>query len=173
MLTLDLVRLSREGTADFEGEIPADDSIWAEIDGEADGGLVVRGGAQLTSTGQLVVRGSMKGSVQQKCRRCLDPVQTEIRETLDLVWAPEDSVEPEDDGELRTLDSGERTLDLLHALREEVLLRVPAWVLCSVSCRGLCPRCGVDLNHETCDCSQEERDPRWDALRGLQSEERK
>lgn len=174
MLTLDLVRLDREGFVEFQGEIASDDSVWPEIEGAPQGGFEVEGRAQMTSTGQLVVRVSMQGVVEQGCRRCLDPVRTQVRENLDLVWAPEGSVDAgEDDGDLRILDAGVPDLDLLPALREECLLRIPAWVVCKETCLGLCPHCGIDLNEINCECSNRELDPRWDALRGLTSEERK
>src|SRR2546422_2859983 len=38
------------------------------------------------------------------------------------------------------------------AVREELLLAVPQWVVCRDDCRGLCPRCGKDLNAGPCGC---------------------
>ncbi|MDH5590500.1 MAG: DUF177 domain-containing protein, partial [Gemmatimonadota bacterium] len=37
-------------------------------------------------------------------------------------------------------------------------------------CKGLCPKCGANLNTEVCDCVSSELDPRWDALRSLHRE---
>jgi uncharacterized protein len=173
MLTLDLVQLDRHGSVDFEGVLDGADPIWSELEGSSAEGLQVHGRAQITPTGQVVVRATMMGGVDQACRRCLRSVRTELNEALDLVWAPEGSIEGDEDGELKTLDPGVRELHLLPALREECLLRVPAWVLCSEECRGLCPRCGADLNDQPCDCSRAELDPRWDVLRKLTTEERK
>src|SRR2546421_13027750 len=39
-------------------------------------------------------------------------------------------------------------IDLRPAVREELLLAVPRWVVCRDDCRGLCPRCGTDLRSE-------------------------
>lgn len=38
-------------------------------------------------------------------------------------------------------------------VREELILDHPIRVLCRPDCRGLCPKCGVNLNRETCGCS--------------------
>jgi uncharacterized protein len=35
---------------------------------------------------------------------------------------------------------------------EQVYLEIPMKPLCSPECRGLCPRCGANLNTETCAC---------------------
>jgi hypothetical protein len=46
-------------------------------------------------------------------------------------------------------------------LREQVLLALPMKVICRSDCRGLCPNCGANLNHEECRCethSQQTRD---------------
>ncbi len=55
-------------------------------------------------------------------------------------------------------------IDLRPAVREELLLAVPQWgVLCQEDCRGLCPRCGRDLNAGPCGCAPAV-DHRWQEL---------
>ena len=56
---------------------------------------------------------------------------------------------------------------LEDAVREQVLLALPARTLCQEACKGLCPHCGTDLNQATCDCGTTSGDPRWGALAGL------
>ena len=58
-------------------------------------------------------------------------------------------------------------LDLRPALREQWLLAAPAFALCREDCKGLCPRCGADLNAGPHDCATQTADPRWDALKKL------
>ena len=41
-------------------------------------------------------------------------------------------------------------------IRDEIILDHPIRILCSPQCRGLCPFCGANLNHETCDCKGNE-----------------
>ena len=58
-------------------------------------------------------------------------------------------------------------IDLRPAVREELLLAVPQWgVLCQDDCRGLCPRCGRDLNAGPCGCAPAV-DHRWQELAAL------
>ena len=58
-------------------------------------------------------------------------------------------------------------LDLSGLLRESVLLNLPIQPLCRAECRGLCPRCGVNLNDTSCQCRSQAVDPRLLPLQHL------
>ncbi|MDD6168654.1 MAG: DUF177 domain-containing protein, partial [Lachnospiraceae bacterium] len=47
------------------------------------------------------------------------------------------------------------------------LVNWPAKVLCKPDCKGICPKCGTNLNLETCDCEQGELDPRMAAFQDV------
>jgi uncharacterized protein len=173
MFVLDLARLRRSGPLDLSGEIPLDDPVWETLPApRAPVGVALR--AQWTPTGQILVQGRFDGGLEGGCRRCLEPVPIPLRHEVVLVWEGEDALgdagdDPGSDGgdEIRRLEPGAGTLELDGALREELILLVPRWVVCRDNCAGLCPHCGINRNEETCTCSQEGSDPRWDALRGL------
>ena len=59
-------------------------------------------------------------------------------------------------------------IELDEVIREEILLALPAAVLCRESCKGLCPICGVDRNLNDCQCESREVDSRWQKLKELQ-----
>jgi len=65
-----------------------------------------------------------------------------------------------------SLASDATGIDLRPAVREELLLAVPQWVVCRDDCRGLCPRCGKDLNAGPCGCPPAV-DQRWYGLMAL------
>ncbi len=52
------------------------------------------------------------------------------------------------------LDKISDFLDIDEDMREEILLNSPMKILCTSSCKGLCQRCGADLNSEKCNCKQ-------------------
>jgi uncharacterized protein len=72
----------------------------------------------------------------------------------------------EDDLDLYSYEDEE--VDLTPLFRDQVILAVPFAPLCKEDCKGLCPQCGADRNHETCDCKPPV-DPRWAALQTLKS----
>jgi len=56
---------------------------------------------------------------------------------------------------------------LEDVVREQVLLSLPSRTLCTADCKGLCPRCGQNLNQAKCSCEEAPADLRWNALAGL------
>ena len=126
--------------------------------------------ASLAGTGEVVVRGEVSTRLGQECRRCLEPVPKELVQEVTLVFVPSDVPGAEDDGDARVFDAGASELDLSVPIREELVLAIDPYVVCDPECKGLCPRCGVNRNTDSCECTEEEVDPRWDALRALQKE---
>jgi uncharacterized protein len=171
MLKVDLARLEREGRLRVDAEIPADDPLWEGTELTFDGPLRVVAEASVAGSGEVVVRGRLEGTLARKCRRCLDLVEQSVDQDVTLVWAPRDELDPEGgDLETRPLDLSAMEVDLASALREELVLTTDRWVVCDSACLGLCPRCGANQNVEECDCTLEEPDPRWEALRALKHE---
>jgi uncharacterized protein len=52
-------------------------------------------------------------------------------------------------------------------VKEEILLALPGHVLCSESCKGICPLCGADRNLADCGCESKQVDDRWEKLKDL------
>jgi uncharacterized protein len=72
----------------------------------------------------------------------------------------------EEDLNLAVFDG--EAIELDDLVREEILLAVPAHVLCRHECQGLCPVCGIDRNQGSCQCETTETDSRWQGLKELQ-----
>jgi uncharacterized protein len=170
MLPLDLVRLSREGSLRVEGRIPPDAVLWEDTGIRLSESIRVDLRATTAQSGEIVVRGEMVCSLENECRRCLDPVTVTLREEVTLIFAPQDTMGGTGDGGVHGLPPGGHEVDLAEPIREEVILAAPTYVVCRPNCRGLCARCGADLNETTCECTVEEPDSRWDVLRALESE---
>ncbi len=58
-------------------------------------------------------------------------------------------------------------LELDELLREDILLDLPSKFLCTPDCKGLCPKCGKNLNEGPCACDSREIDPRLEILKSL------
>ena len=111
----------------------------------------------------VLATGTVAAPFLADCRRCLRPVEGVLEAAVQELFSRR-SVEP--DG--YPLDHDQ--VDLEPMVREAVVLALPLAPLCSDECRGLCPRCGADLNEGPCQCVPEP-DPRWAALDALRSPE--
>ena len=149
-------------------DVPADHEVWDAPDLELLDPLAIDLTGQSVGDGVLV-RGNMRTRLSRECRRCLTDVTVEINDAVDMLYEPL-GIQEEDDlsGEVYPLPERGDLLDLLPALRQELLLRVPSFVICREECKGLCPQCGVDLNEKTCGCVPEEEAGPWDALKKIE-----
>jgi uncharacterized protein len=162
MLTFDRSSLETKA-ARVDGKLASDDPVWLEGDPRPVDGVIVTG--RLSSAGEerFYFSGHMSGEVEEECRRCLTPTHARVDEDLHLLFAdPTD--EESDESDVYLLEPRATTVDLRPALREQWLLAVPGFALCREDCKGLCPRCGADLNLGPCGCTPV-IDPRWSALR--------
>jgi uncharacterized protein len=65
------------------------------------------------------------------------------------------------------IDLAEGEIDLAEIAREQILLDLPQQFFCSDDCKGLCLKCGSNLNLIDCNCIEKEIDPRWAALKNI------
>ena len=116
--------------------------------------------------------GTVGAELELACSRCLEPFRFPVTTAFDLRYLPASAVstEPERevaDEDLETSYYRDDCIDLSELLREQFYLALPMKPLCCDECRGLCARCGANLNTGTCACSTTWEDPRLAALRGL------
>lgn len=109
---------------------------------------------------EITIRAKADVVIQIPCDRCLADVDTEfhldIQRGVDLNLTEEDRRNELD--ECSYLDGLQ--LDVDRLVFDEILLNWPMKVLCREDCRGICKRCGQNLNEGSCDCDQTELDPR-------------
>src|SRR6266850_2190538 len=75
------------------------------------------------------------------------------------------------EGQIRIEGNLETKIELVCArCLEQVLLALPLKVICQSDCRGLCPSCGANLNHEECRCETHATDPRMAPLARLKQD---
>jgi uncharacterized protein len=122
--------------------------------------------------GSIAVKGTIKGEAEIDCTRCLSPINTPLLIDFDVDYLTEGELGSEENVELQPgdLDTDELEgyqLDLTQLVREQILLNVPEQIYCTEDCKGLCEKCGGNLNLVDCNCKDEEIDPRWEALKNL------
>lgn len=89
-----------------------------------------------------------------QCDRCLDDYSGSFSGTSEITFIKRDTPLPgEMPGDnLRSFVQGQNELDISTEIRDSVLLSLPMQCLCKEDCRGICQRCGANLNTENCKC---------------------
>src|SRR5574341_792526 len=163
MLVVDLRELAR-GPVETTGELAAGDPLFEGLEVVLAEPVVVRGRVQGTGEGRFYWHGALKTVIAGECRRCLTPVRVPVEADVGALFSQERDAA--DDPETYPLAPEAVAVDPRPAVREELILAVPRFVECRTDCRGLCPRCGKDLNAGPCGCPPA-TDLRWAALASL------
>ncbi len=133
---------------------------------------------EITKTDEGVfVSGAMRADLGLRCSRCLKDFEHELKARFSLYYSTlsegfgkggDKELKPAD-MEVNLLAGGE--LDTTELILAQLSMEVPVQPLCSSECKGLCQRCGADLNVVGCDCKTEERkDPMFASLNGFKVE---
>ena len=113
--------------------------------------------------GAMLLSARLSTLLSLTCDRCAKPFEREKTVEYETLLAFE-LANGESDDIVLVDGSGELELDAL--MQEVFLLEMDTKNLCDQDCRGLCPGCGADLNHEPCRCKKE-IDPRLAKLAQL------
>lgn len=170
---ISMMKINVANLADRPGEeIPFEFTTTAgEIDAIADtysfeGDILVRGvyvhtGRCYRFTGQI---SCIKSFV---CDRCLEP--SSLQQVHDFNEEFQHGSEPVSGGEKAKIVNyfdGD-VIDLSPVVRDVLLSDQPLNNICNADCRGLCLKCGANLNHGDCGCDRTVIDPRLAALQQL------
>lgn len=143
-------QLEREHKIQLTGELPV------EFLGNPDTEMVkfnqpVKYDLELSANvGGIVLNGRVSTKTACICGRCLNKFDDEINAKIYHFYEKNDSPE----------------LDISEDVRENLLLEIPMNPACDAECKGLCLKCGQDLNKKTCKCDNSPiGHPVWDALK--------
>lgn len=121
---------------------------------------------------EVLAKGRVSTSIELQCSRCLKKFSKAVEANVNVVYHPLEELKGEEKHEIKEdeLDMGfykGEELDVQEIVTEQIILSVPMKPLCSESCKGICPKCGTDLNVGTCACVTKEPDPRLAVLKKL------
>lgn len=120
-------------------------------------------------TGGYLAGVTLDAKMYGPCARCLGEAVLEVHaEQQEFAPTAKDGWEETDVSEFIM----DLVLDVDGLAREALVLSLPAQVVCSEACRGLCAHCGSDLNKGLCGCCEDEIDGRWSLLKDLDLGER-
>jgi uncharacterized protein len=122
---------------------------------------------------EIMVKGDLRAEINLTCSRCLKEFNGNLTVPVNVVYHSVEELKDEAHlNEVKSEDldldfySGEE-LDLLDLMKEQIELNLPMKPLCDNACKGLCPKCGTDLNVKGCTCSVKDIDPRFESLKKL------
>ena len=148
------VFIARGGTAPYEFGGTTQELFGEDLDGFTD---IKISGAVEDAGKKYVVSGQIECIKTFTCDRCLAQAATaqihRFAEDFDKAEAVDD------------------WLDVTELLRDELLANQPIKNLCKDDCKGLCPKCGANLNEGDCGCDKLCIDPRLAALKNLEIKE--
>ncbi|MDO4495586.1 MAG: DUF177 domain-containing protein [Clostridiaceae bacterium] len=113
-------------------------------------------------TGVVELSAKAEFVLDMNCDRCAKPIKLAL--TADVFHTLVTSLNDEANDELLLIN--ELRFDLDPLVTEDIFLELPSKFLCSEDCKGVCPKCGKDLNTGSCSC-EKEIDPRLAALKQL------
>ena len=116
---------------------------------------------------QIILSVSSKFKVKYQCDRCGKEFNSKLNSEYKMVYLMNEKTAETDSIFVTYLSRTEDKIEIKNDVREFALLAVPMKNLCKEDCKGLCYKCGADLNTEQCKCTNDEIDPRWKPLMNL------
>ena len=116
---------------------------------------------------KLTISGEVDLTFNIPCDRCLEDVKTNIRFSI------EKSIDMSDDNpdEVKELEEQDYingyNLDVDKLVYDDILMNFPSKTICSEACKGLCMKCGANLNISECNCDRHVLDPRMAAIQDI------
>jgi uncharacterized protein len=159
------------GKGDFAHVYQPDDLNPVDERVSLTGPATVSGKVRLAGN-EVFVNGHVETRAQVECDRCLQSVETPVNSDFELEYITGSEYESSGtaaltEAELSVSVFDGKAIDVDEIVKEQVLLAVPTRMLCREDCKGICPECGADRNTGDCNCTTDDTDPRWAALKDL------
>jgi len=103
----------------------------------------------------VLVQGEISGVIKTKCSKCVALAEYIFNTPFEEQFS---EFPVEEESEIHFFQGGK--IELNPYFQQTVLLEMPQTFTCKETCKGLCPTCGTNWNHETCSCNNERIDPR-------------
>ena len=130
----------------------------------------------------ILIVGTAQTKIKVACSRCLTPFDLDINTDFSTTAVPEwarpvvtDSMnDVELDGDdIDVIGYEGDIIDLREEIAQQIIMSLPAKAVCKPSCKGLCSRCGINLNQSGCHCSTANDNNPFAALKTLSFPEKK
>jgi len=159
--------LGRLGLVSGEGQsldlaVPMDALRFGGQDYSPGGDVAARLDVSRTTGNGYALRLRFAVGLHGPCQRCLEDADAGVEVDAREIQQPGSG-----DDELLSPYVQEDELDVRSWARDALALALPAQILCSGECRGLCAVCGANLNQDPSHEHERPPDPRWSKLSEL------
>ncbi len=116
---------------------------------------------------KALIEGEAEFIFAMSCDRCLKPVESKmtLRFSRNIYSQDGEEIISEEEDELGFMEGYQLKVEEL--LNNEIMINWPMKVLCKPDCKGICPKCGKDLNTGDCECDTFVPDPRMAVIKDI------
>jgi len=146
---------------------------FSDVDAKLDAKVVANFLLSQQTEDLYFLTGNLKATVATGCDRCGKKVEFDVDQNFRYQIRLEDEPQmvseyncTEDDSEVLYLS--DPVVETSEILSEQLLLSLPAHHFCDEACKGLCDRCGVNLNEKQCKCRETNENSPFAVLKQLQ-----
>ena len=112
--------------------------------------------------------GKLNAQIEYECNRCLKVIPYTSNTPVDITLCEKYKVCEKQDRDIIFLEKDHDYFNLDSMIADMIELSKPFHPLCSDNCKGLCPKCGQDLNFKICGCKIEVSNNPFEKLKTLQ-----
>lgn len=94
-------------------------------------------------------QGDFRANVILNCDRCLEKFEKEV----DFESSREFEINRQAASEENLFVDKYFNIDITEPVREDLILAIPMQMICEESCKGICQKCGQNLNIKECKCN--------------------
>lgn len=124
-------------------------------------------GEVVNVNGFFEVTGQTSAMISTQCTSCLEPFAINLKGSLQEVYARSEEIIENSNPDSEMIGFEGDVIDIEPEVIKSLLIELPMRLVCSTECRGLCHRCGTNLNVKQCNCQTEDIDPRLAVLTKL------
>lgn len=118
---------------------------------------------------QIILEASTTAGANFICDRCGTAFKQTVKSKYKMIYLLRSIEGAEEEINITYLSPDTHMIDISKDVRDYMILSTPMKRLCKEDCKGLCVKCGADLNEKKCDCNDDEIDDRWKVLSELKN----
>ena len=119
---------------------------------------------------QIILNSETKIKAGMVCDRCGEEYDQVIKSEHKMVYLLRGNEEENESIDVVYLNADADKINIKNDVRDYALLAIPIKKLCTDDCKGLCYKCGKNLNEGACECNENEIDDKWKPLLKLKKQ---